>query len=201
MKNKNIVKEHYSITRKDRNKSNKHQSFVIWFTGLSGSGKSTLANQLEDYLHHKGLKTYVLDGDNIRSGLNADLDFTTAGRKENLRRIAETAKLFVDAGTITLAAFISPLQSDREQVKEIIGKADFVEVYVKASLDTCEKRDVKGLYKKARQGEIKNFTGISAPYEEPKNPDIVIDSTKENIEDSLKTLIDYINSKIVYSDN
>ncbi len=185
---KNIVKQEYQITRKERNIKNKHRSVVLWFTGLSGSGKSTLANQLEGHLHQQGFNTYVLDGDNIRGGLNADLDFTPEGRQENLRRIAETAKLFVDAGMVTLAAFISPLKKDREQIKKIIGADDFMEIYVKASVETCEKRDVKGLYKKARKGEIDNFTGISAPYETPENPDIVIDTVNQDLSESIEKL-------------
>lgn len=189
---KNIVEQNYNISVEDRRKLNKHNSLLLWFTGLSGSGKSTLANKLEVFLHDDGFKTYTLDGDNIRGGLNADLDFTPEGRHENLRRIAETAKLFVDAGLVTLAAFISPLEKDRQQIKEIVGEENFVEIYVKASVETCEERDVKGLYKKARKGEIDNFTGISAPYEEPKNPAITIDSGKEAISDSLKKLLEQI---------
>lgn len=189
---KNIVEQNYNVSVADRRKLNKHNSLLLWFTGLSGSGKSTLANKLEVSLHDEGFRTYVLDGDNIRGGLNSDLDFTPEGRQENLRRIAETAKLFVDAGVLTLAAFISPLEKDRQHIKEIVGEENFVEIYVKASIETCEERDVKGLYKKARKGEIDNFTGISAPYEEPKNPDIEIDSGAENVDDSLEKLLKHI---------
>ena len=194
--NKNVIQQDYNVSVEHRRKQNKHNSLLIWFTGLSGSGKSTLANQVEVALHEQGLRTYVLDGDNIRRGLNTDLDFTPEGRKENLRRIAEAAKLFIDAGVVTLAAFISPLQKDREKIKQIVGKENFIEIYVKASVEACEKRDVKGLYQKARNGEIKNFTGISAPYEEPKNPDVVVNSEKETIAESIQIIMDQIKTKL-----
>ena len=194
--NKNVIQQDYNVSVEHRRKQNKHKSLLIWFTGLSGSGKSTLANQVEVALHEQGLRTYVLDGDNIRRGLNTDLDFTPEGRKENLRRIAEAAKLFIDAGVVTLAAFISPLQKDREKIKQIVGKENFIEVYVKASVEACEKRDVKGLYQKARNGEIKNFTGISAPYEEPENPDVVVNSEKETIAESIQIIMDQIKTKL-----
>ena len=194
--NKNVIQQDYNVSVEHRRKQNKHNSLLIWFTGLSGSGKSTLANQVEVALHEQGLRTYVLDGDNIRRGLNTDLDFTPEGRKENLRRIAEAAKLFIDAGVVTLAAFISPLQKDREKIKQIAGKENFIEIYVKASVEACEKRDIKGLYQKARNGEIKNFTGISAPYEEPENPDVVVNSEKETIAESIQIIMDQIKTKL-----
>lgn len=194
--NKNVIQQDYNVSVEHRRKQNKHNSLLIWFTGLSGSGKSTLANQVEVALHEQGLKTYVLDGDNIRRGLNTDLDFTPEGRKENLRRIAETAKLFIDAGVITLAAFISPLQKDREKIKQIVGDENFIEIYVEASVEICEKRDVKGLYQKARNGEIKNFTGISAPYEAPENPDVIVNSEKETIKESVQIVMDQIKTKL-----
>ena len=194
--NKNVIQQDYNVSVEHRRKQNKHNSLLIWFTGLSGSGKSTLANQVEVALHEQGLRTYVLDGDNIRRGLNTDLDFTPEGRKENLRRIAEAAKLFIDAGVVTLAAFISPLQKDREKIKQIAGKENFIEIYVKASVEACEKRDVKGLYQKARNGEIKNFTGISAPYEEPENPDVIVNSEKETIAESIQIIMDQIKTKL-----
>ena len=194
--NKDVIQQNYNITVNERRQQNKHNSLLIWFTGLSGSGKSTLANQVEVALHEQGLRTYVLDGDNIRRGLNTDLDFTPEGRKENLRRIAEIAKLFIDAGVVTLAAFISPLQKDRENIKQIVGEDNFIEIYLKASVEACEKRDVKGLYQKARDGEIKNFTGISAPYEEPKNPDVVVNSEKETIAESIQIIMDQIKTKL-----
>ncbi len=154
---------------------------VIWLTGLSGSGKSTIANELELIFENNGIKSYVLDGDNIRTGLNKDLGFSDDDRKENMRRIAEVAKLFADSGTITIAAFISPFREERAQAREIIGKENFFEVYVGASLEVCEQRDVKGLYKKARAGEIPNFTGIDSPYEEPEHPDVIIESGRSTI--------------------
>jgi adenylylsulfate kinase len=154
---------------------------VIWLTGLSGSGKSTIANELELTLENKGIKSYVLDGDNIRTGLNSDLGFSDNDRKENMRRIAEVAKLFADSGTIAIAAFISPFREERAEAKRVIGAENFIEVHVDASLEICEKRDVKGLYKKARAGEIPNFTGIDSPYEEPEHPDVVAESGRATI--------------------
>jgi adenylylsulfate kinase len=171
---------------------------LIWFTGLSGSGKSTLAVQLEAALHAKGFKTYLLDGDNIRSGLNRDLSFTDEARVENIRRISEVCKLFLDAGVVLLSAFISPFQADREQVKGIVGNENYIEVFVDAPLEVCEQRDVKGLYKKARAGEVKNFTGISSPYEKPTQPDVVISTDKMSVEESMKVLIKEIVPRISY---
>jgi len=194
--NKNVIHQDYQVSVSERRKQNKHNSLLIWFTGLSGSGKSTLANQLEVHLHQQDFRTYVLDGDNIRRGLNTDLDFTPEGRQENLRRIAEAAKLFIDAGVVTLAAFISPLEKDRQKIKEIVGEENFLEIFVKASLEACEKRDVKGLYQKARNGEIKNFTGISAPYEEPTNPDVLVNSETESIEESIAIIMEKIKTKL-----
>ncbi len=169
---------------------------VIWFTGLSGSGKSTLAVQLEAALHAQGFKTYLLDGDNIRSGLNKDLAFTDDARVENIRRISEVCKLFVDAGVVLLSAFISPFQADRELVKNIVGNNNYIEVFVDTPLEICEQRDVKGLYKKARAGEVKNFTGISSPYERPTHPDVVIPTAKMSVEDSLDLLVKEIAPRI-----
>lgn len=193
----NTVKQNYQVTRNDRNQNNAHRSCLIWFTGLSGSGKSTLANLVEVELHRKGMKTYVLDGDNIRQGINADLDFTAEGRSENLRRIAEIAKLLVDAGSITLAAFVSPLERDRRKIADIVGKQDFIEIFVNASIEECEARDVKGLYKKAREGKIPNFTGISAPYEPPTKPTVEVFSGKESIEESVEKIIKEIEGKLI----
>lgn len=169
---------------------------LIWFTGLSGSGKSTLAVQLEAALHAQGFKTYLLDGDNIRSGLNKDLSFTDDARVENIRRISEVCKLFLDAGVVLLSAFISPFQADRDQVKSIVGADNYIEVFVDAPLEVCEQRDVKGLYKKARAGEVKNFTGITSPYERPSNPDIVIETDKTSVEASLEVLVNAIVPRI-----
>lgn len=165
---------------------------LIWFTGLSGSGKSTLAVQLEAALHGHGFKTYLLDGDNIRSGLNKDLSFTDEGRVENIRRIGEVSKLFLDAGLVLLSAFISPFEADRAQVRRIVGAENYFEVFVDTPLEVCEQRDVKGLYKKARAGEVKNFTGISSPYERPADSDIVIRTDEMSIEESVATLIEAV---------
>ncbi|MBZ9787094.1 adenylyl-sulfate kinase [Psychroflexus sp. CAK57W] len=188
----NIVIHDYDIARSHRNKVNGHESFLLWFTGLSGSGKSTIANKVEEELFYKGITTYALDGDNIRSGINKGLGFTKEDRLENLRRIAEVAKLFVDAGVATIAAFVSPLISDREQVKQIVGEKDIIEVFVDTSLEECERRDVKGLYKKARAGEIKNFTGIDAPYEAPKTPEIHIKTENTEVDEAVQIIINYL---------
>jgi len=169
---------------------------VIWFTGLSGSGKSTLAVQLEAELFAQGFKTYLLDGDNIRAGINKDLTFTDEGRIENIRRIGEVCKLFLDAGVIVLSAFISPFKADREQVKRIVGAENYIEVFVNAPLEVCEQRDVKGLYKKARAGEVKNFTGIDSPYEVPEHSDIVINTHETSVEQSLELLLGIVKPKI-----
>ena len=190
--NKNTVIHDYDITRSLRNKVNGHDSFVLWFTGLPGSGKSTIANKVEEELFYKGIHTYALDEDNIRSRTNKELGFTEDDRRENLRRIAGIAKLFVDSGVVTIAAFVSPLMSDRDQVKEIIGKEDLIEIYVNTSLEECKNRDVKGLYKKARAAEAKNFTGVDAFYEAPENPDLKISTEKNSIEMSVKQIIDYL---------
>lgn len=173
----------------------RNPSPIIWLTGLSGSGKSTIANELELELEKMGVKSYVLDGDNIRTGLNKDLGFSDDDRKENIRRIAEVAKLFSDSGTLTITAFISPFIQEREKAKEIIGADNFIEVYVNASLEICEKRDVKGLYKKARAGEIKNFTGIDSIYEEPIRPDLIVDSGKSTIHTCVSKILFILESK------
>ncbi|WP_339611659.1 adenylyl-sulfate kinase, partial [uncultured Planktosalinus sp.] len=182
--------------RKDRALSNRHPAFVLWFTGLSGSGKSTIANAVEKALFEMKLHTYTLDGDNIRSGINKGLGFTETDRNENLRRIAEVAKLFVDAGTITLAAFISPSLNDRAQVKNIVGATDFYEIFVDTPLEVCEQRDPKGLYKKARAGEIKNFTGIDAPYEPPQQADLVLKTDEEPLPELVKKVVTFVQSLI-----
>lgn len=189
----NLVAHHFQINRQKRNTKNKHRSFVLWFTGLSGSGKSTIANLVELALFEKGFATYTLDGDNIRMGINKGLGFSEEERHENLRRIAEVAKLFVDNGTITLAAFVSPTIKDRQLVKETVGDNDFIEIFIDTSLQECERRDVKGLYKKARAGLIPNFTGISAPYEPPINPDITIKTEHESIETAVYKILKHIN--------
>lgn len=172
------------------------QPRLIWFTGLSGSGKSTLAVQLEARLYAMGFKTYLLDGDNIRSGLNKDLSFSEAGREENIRRIAEVSKLFLDAGIIVLSAFISPFKADRERVRETVGNENYIEVFVDTPLEICEQRDVKGLYKKARAGEIKHFTGIDSPYEIPERPDITIRTHDMTIDESLDLLFKFVMPRV-----
>lgn len=191
-----IFEEKFFVTRSMRNQKNKHASFVFWFTGLSGSGKSTIANKLEQVLFQKQLQTYTLDGDNIRSGINKGLSFTPEDRQENLRRIGEIAKIFVDSGIITIAAFVSPLEVDRKLVRDIVGKSDFIEIFVDTSLEECERRDIKGLYKRARAGEIKNFTGIDSPYERPLNPDIVIKTEFETEEEAVQKIMLFVKEKI-----
>lgn len=195
----NIIPHDFHIGKIDRNKLNGHNSFVVWFTGLSGSGKSTIANLVENELFNRKIKTFSLDGDNIRKGLNKNLGFSAEDRQENLRRIAEVAKLFIESGTVVVASFISPLETDRNYLKRIINSENFVEVFVNTSLKECERRDVKGLYKKARAGEIKNFTGIDAPYENPKNPDLEIKTEEENLEDALKRIVLHLEDKLKIS--
>ena len=194
---KNIVKHSYSVNRDSRKKLKQHQSILLWFTGLSGSGKSTIANCVEQELHKNSIHTYTLDGDNIRKGLNSDLSFSPKDRSENIRRIAETAHLMIDAGLVVLAAFVSPYRNDRDHVRNIVGNDNMVEIYINTSVEECERRDVKGLYKKARKGEIKNMTGISAPYESPLNPDIQINTEEVTIIDATKQIINFINPKLI----
>lgn len=191
----NIVWHDSVITKQDRTELNGHKSPVLWFTGLSGSGKSTITVELEKALFQKGVRTYRLDGDNIRHGLNNNLGFSPDDRKENIRRIGEVAKLMSDAGLLTLTAFISPYKEDREQVRDILNDGDFVEIYVKCSLEGCEARDPKGLYQKARAGEIKGFTGIDAPYEEPSNPELIIDTEQLSVEEAVDTILHYLKVK------
>lgn len=183
------------VSKEQREALLKQRAKLIWFTGLSGSGKSTLAVQLEGQLHKKGYKSYLLDGDNIRTGLNKDLSFHEEGRVENIRRIGEVSKLMLDAGTIVLSAFISPFNNDREQVKKIVGAENYIEVFVDTPLEICEQRDVKGLYKRARAGEVKNFTGIDSPYERPVNPDIVV-THRTSVNESVEALLKLIEPKI-----
>jgi adenylylsulfate kinase len=198
MKSDRNIKWHKPrITKKDRWGSNKHKSALIWITGLSASGKSTIAIELEHRLFQKKIKTFVLDGDNVRHGLNKDLGFSPEDRKENLRRVGEVAKLLVDAGLLTIAAFISPYASDRDSIRELFSKdnAEFIEVYLKCDLDVCESRDPKGLYKKARTGEIPVFTGVSQRYEIPVDPEIIIETDRLDIEESVEKLITYLTEK------
>jgi adenylylsulfate kinase len=188
----NIIWHHATVTKEARRRLNRHNSVVLWFTGLSGSGKSTIANAVEKQLYEKGLRTYLLDGDNIRHGINQDLSFNPSDRKENIRRIGEISKLFVDAGMIVITAFISPYLEDRSLARSVLEEGEFIEVYIKCSLDECEKRDPKGLYKKARTGEISEFTGISSPYEEPNSPEITIETDRLSIKESAEQVIHYL---------
>lgn len=196
MKNsQNITWHHSSVSKKERHDRNGHKSCVLWFTGLSGSGKSTLANAVDYALFQYGYRSYVLDGDNIRHGLNSDLSFRPADRKENIRRIGEVAKLFVDSGIIVSSAFISPFREDRELVRQMFDTGEFVEIFVKCPIEVCENRDPKGLYKKARKGEIPEFTGISSPYETPELPEIVIETDNMTIAQSVEIIKKYLKDK------
>ena len=180
----NVVWHTHKVRKEERESLLKQKGVVLWFTGLSGSGKSTIANEVAHKLHSMGKLSYILDGDNVRHGLNRDLGFSPEDRKENIRRISEVANLFADAGLVAITAFISPYIIDRNFCRELVGRGRFIEIYAKASIETCEKRDPKGLYKKAREGKIKDFTGINAPYEEPENPEIIIDTDKETVKES-----------------
>ena len=197
MKSTNTIYHHATVTRERRNQLNNHKSVVLWFTGLSGSGKSTMSHALEERLFNKGCRTFVLDGDNVRHGLNSHLSFSDKDRKENIRRIGEVSKLMMEAGFIIMTAFISPFREDRIAVRNLIPNGDFIEIYCKASLETCEARDVKGLYKRARAGEIKNYTGINSPYEVPENADLIIDTEQETIEDSVSIIISFLKKKTI----
>lgn len=195
MTQKFIIPHKGIIKKKDRKILNAHESAILWFTGFSCAGKSTLAYKVEEKLFERELRAYVLDGDNVRTGLNEDLGFSAEDRKENIRRIGEVAKLFVDAGLIVMTAFISPYEKDRESVRSIVEGDEFVEIYVKCSLKVCEQRDVKGFYKKARAGMIKNFTGIDDPYEEPEHPEIVVETDKMTVEKSVEKIMNYLEEK------
>ena len=192
----NIIPHNHVITKEDRVKLYGYKPQLIWFTGFSGSGKSTLAGALEVYLHNQGVPTYLLDGDNIRTGLNKDLDFSEASRNENIRRIGEVSKLFLDAGLVVITAFISPFKSDRESARELVGKDNFIEVYVECPIEICEQRDVKGLYAKARRGEIQNFTGITSPFEIPESPTVKVNTAENDLEECLKQLINKVVPKL-----
>jgi adenylyl-sulfate kinase len=192
----NIYPIKTKVSRADRERMLNQRALLVWFTGLSGSGKSTLAVQLEAQLHERGYKTYLLDGDNVRAGINKDLTFSDEGRIENIRRIGEVSKLIMDAGVVVLSAFISPFRADRQQVKNIVGAEHFVEVFVDAPLEICEQRDVKGLYKKARAGEVRNFTGIDSPYEAPESPDIHIRTDELSVDQSIEKLLTFIAPRI-----
>lgn len=194
-KSSNTVWHRATVTRKRREEKNGHKSAVLWFTGLSGSGKSTLAHAVEEQLHQNGLNTFVLDGDNVRHGLCSDLGFSDEDRKENIRRISEIAKLLLESGVITLTAFISPFKAERAMARSLMPHGDFIEIHCFCPLTVCEQRDVKGLYKKARQGEIKDFTGISSPYEEPEKPDLKIDTDQLTLEESIERVMSLLRSR------
>lgn len=192
----NLRPQNFNITREQKEKLNGHKSFVVWLTGFSGSGKSTIANALEVALFERGVRSFCLDGDNTRLGINKDLGFSTADRTENIRRVAEMAKLFLESGTIVITSFISPLISDRAMAKSIIGDADFVEVFINCPLEICENRDVKGLYAKARRGEIKNFTGIDSPFEPPIKADIELLTAKNSVQECVEIILKEIEGKL-----
>jgi adenylylsulfate kinase len=192
----NVVRQHYKITKNDRIASLGQKPLIIWLTGLSGSGKSTIGDRLEQLLQEKGFKTYLLDGDNIRHGLNKDIDFSESGRKENIRRIGEVARLFLDAGIIVITAFISPFREDRDFVRSLAADGEFLEVYVNCPVEVCEARDVKGLYAKARKGEIPDFTGISSPFEVPLKPEVEVHSDTEDIENCVNKILEVAYKRI-----
>lgn len=191
-KDKYLVWHHATIKREHREKMNGHKSVALWFTGLSGSGKSTLAHALEERLYGLGIRSYVFDGDNVRHGLNRDLGFSAEDRKENIRRIGEMVKLFLDAGVVTITAFISPFAADRAWVRDLVGPENFVEVFCDCSLEVCEQRDVKGSYKKARAGLIQEFTGISSPYEKPENPEVAVDTASSGVGECVDRVLDFL---------
>ncbi len=198
-KSANTVWHRATVTRQRREQKNAHKAVVLWFTGLSGSGKSTLAHAVEEQLYQNSLNTFVLDGDNVRHGLCSDLGFSDKDRKENIRRISETAKLLIEAGVITLTAFISPFKAERTIARSLMPHGDFIEIYCFCPLPVCEQRDVKGLYKKARQGEIKDFTGISSPYEEPENPELKIDTSQLSLQESVQQVISLLRARNILS--
>ncbi|NND88373.1 MAG: adenylyl-sulfate kinase [Flavobacteriaceae bacterium] len=195
----NIIPHNFQITQKERQELTKHGAFVVWFTGLSGSGKSTIANALEKKLVENRIHTYLLDGDNVRKGLNNNLSFSPEDRSENIRRIGEVANLMLDAGLVVLASFVSPYAQDRERVKQIVGYSNYIEIFVNTPVEECERRDTKGLYAKARAGEIQNFTGVNAPYEAPVAPHIQIDTTKIDVEEAVSIIYQSIEDKLKIS--
>ncbi len=192
----NIIPHQFNISQEQRITINGHGAFLLWFTGLSGSGKSTIASAVEHALFEKGIHTYILDGDNVRKGLNSNLSFSHEDRSENIRRISEVANLMIDAGLVVLSAFVSPYKKDREMVKNRVKDVNFVEIFVDTPIEECERRDVKGLYAKARKGLIKDFTGVNAPYETPENPNIRIDTTKVSVLEAVSLILKEIKSKI-----
>jgi len=196
----NTVWHQATVTRARRAQLDGHRSAVLWFTGLSGAGKSTLAHAVEESLYQQGCHTFVLDGDNVRHGLCGDLGFSAADRMENIRRVSELAKLFVEAGQIILTAFISPFRADRDKARQLIGAADFIEIYCHCSLEICEERDTKGLYQRARRGEIKEFTGISSPYEAPHTPELIVETGHEPLEQCVAQVLSYLQARGLYQD-
>ncbi|OQW93281.1 MAG: adenylyl-sulfate kinase [Beggiatoa sp. IS2] len=198
VKSSNTVWHRATVTRQRRQELNRHRSIVLWFTGLSGAGKSTVAHAVEEQLYQLGYHTYVLDGDNVRHGLCGDLGFSNEDRVENIRRVGEVSKLFIEAGVIVLTAFISPFRTDRDRVRKLLKTDDFVEIYCDCPISVCEERDVKGLYRKARAGEIKEFTGISSPYEPPEHPELVIDTGSQSIETCVEQVLNYLVQHGVY---
>lgn len=197
----NTVWHHATVTRARREAQNGHQAAILWFTGLSGAGKSTLAHAVEERLHQMGCRTFVLDGDNVRHGLCGDLGFADEDRQENIRRIAEVAKLMLESGTITLTAFISPFKAERNLARKLVPHGDFIEIYCACDLEVCEQRDVKGLYKKARQGEIRHFTGISSPYEAPDKPELVVDTGNQHLDQCVDQVLALLTERGVLKEN
>jgi adenylylsulfate kinase len=191
----NVVWHDHRVTKTERRTLNNHGSCVVWFTGLPSSGKSTIASEIEHHLYNRGIRTYLLDGDNVRHGLNSNLGFSPEDREENIRRIGEVARLYVDAGMITFVAFISPYRKDREKARNLLEDGEFIEVYVKCPVEVCEQRDPKGLYQKAKQGEIKEFTGVSAPYEEPLDPEIVLETDRFTVKESAQKIVEFLEKK------
>ena len=199
MKSPNIVEHRATVNRSRREQLNKHRSVIVWFTGLSGSGKSTVAHAVEEELHQAGCRTFVFDGDNVRHGLCANLSFSEDDRHENIRRIGEMAKLFLEAGVIAMTAFISPFRTDRERVRALVSENDFIEIFCDSPLAVCEERDVKGLYKRARTGEIKNYTGISSPYEAPEHPDLTLDTAGDSVETNVEKVLNFLEERHIFS--
>lgn len=199
MNNNNVVKHRATVSRSRREKQNRHRSVIVWYTGLSGSGKSTVAHAVEEELHQAGCRTFVFDGDNVRHGLCVNLGFSEEDRHENIRRIGEMAKLFIEAGVIAMTAFISPFRADREGVRALVSENDFIEIYCDSALEICEERDVKGLYKRARAGEIKNYTGISSPYEAPENPDLILDTAGDSVETNVEKVLNLLEERHIFS--
>ncbi len=195
MKSTNTVWHHATVTRARREKLNNHKSVILWFTGLSGAGKSTLAHAVEERLHQMGCRTFVFDGDNVRHGLCADLGFSHDDRTENIRRIGEMVKLFMESGVIALTAFISPFREDRQRVRSLVPEGDFLEIYCRCPIEVCEERDVKGLYQKARAGLIKDFTGVSSPYEEPENPELVVETSEHGVDACVDEIIAFLRQR------